>query len=361
MRRTVAIRDRTRLAELGRTGADTAHVLYYPGRIFEDARGIFVVVGRGGEEEKRPEVAASSHLAGDVLVEPLLTDEVSSPRRVFRLAALAEEKVSPELVQAAGGSFPAPDQILLGRFPFRVALAPVSVRLQHVATYRIDPVGSGVRQRTLLETDAREAHERLEFSTVALALFPNPEEPGGTGDGGGEAAAGPALTFEAARLVTAVLRAVLPALYRGAAESLLVALHVENPEELEPQRVLAASEGLYLLDAEAGGNGTARAIHRDGIDLLLRDSDRAEGYLEPEAAWVAPPSGRKRPGCTSRCSACARRTARSPAISPPSSIRSGSGIPAWWSACSPCRCPCSRIWPNRPGSPSSRPSRFPRR
>lgn len=265
VRRTVAIRDRTRLAELGRTGADTAHILFYPGRIFQDARGIFVVVGRGGEEEKRPGLEPGRRPAGDVLVEPLLTDDISSPRRFFLLRPLPEGGVPPELVQAAGGSFPAPDQVLIGRFPFRVALMPVSVRVGHVATYRLDPVHNEVRQRTLLETDAREAYESLDSSTVALALFPNPEEAAS-----GEDVTGPALTFGAARLLATVLRAVLPALYRGAAESLQVALHVQSPEELEPERPLTSTEGLYLLDANAGGNGTARAVHRDGIDQLFR-------------------------------------------------------------------------------------------
>jgi hypothetical protein len=271
VRRTVAIRDRTRLAELGRTGADTAHVLFYPGRIFQDARGIFVVVGRGGEEEKRPEkvLEPGRRPAGDVLVEPLLTDDISSPRRVFLLGALPESDVPPELIQAAGGRFPAPDQILIGRFPFRVALAPVSVRVRHVATYRLDPVRNEVRQRTLLETDARKIYETLAFSTVALALFPNPEEAAGEALEGADVA-GPALTFEAARLLAVVLRAVLPALYRGAGESLQVALQVQSRETVAPERLLNSSEGIYLFDADDGGNGTARAIHRDGIDLLLR-------------------------------------------------------------------------------------------
>lgn len=266
VRRTVAVRDRTRLTELGRTGADTAHVLFYPGRIFQDTRGIFVVVGRGGEEEKTVQEGPPGHRpAGDVLAEPLLTDEVSSPRRVFLLSPVPEDKVQPELVQAAGGSFPVPDLVLIGRFPFRVALAPVYVSVRHVATYRLDPVRTEARQRTLLGTDARNSYESLAFSTVALALHPNPGEI--TGD---EDRSGPALTFEAARLLAAVMRAVLPALYRGAGESLQVALHVQSPEETEPERPLAPSEGLYLLDADAGGNGAARAIHRDGIDLLLR-------------------------------------------------------------------------------------------
>lgn len=281
VRSTVAVRDRTRLADLGRTGADAAHLLYYPGRIFQDARGIFVVVGRGAEEEKRPDGASGGgpapgwRPAGDVLVEPLLTDEVSSPRRVLLVSPLPSGAAPPELVQAAGGSFPAPDQLLLGRHPFRAALVPVLVRVRHVATYRLDPVRHEVRQRTLLEAEARQTYEALDLATVALALLPNPEPPApfeGEAADSTEALAGPALTFEAARLLAAVLRAALPALYRGAGSSLLVALHVGDPGggDLDPERPLQPTEGLYLLDAEAGGNGTARALHRDGIDLLLR-------------------------------------------------------------------------------------------
>lgn len=105
----------------------------------------------------------------------------------------------------------------------------------------------------------RERYEALAFQTVALAIFPNPE----TGSG-------PLLTFEAARLLAALLRTLLPAMYRGAREGLLVALRLAEPEKAAPEDVLLPTEGLYLFDADPGGNGMARAILRDGLELLLR-------------------------------------------------------------------------------------------
>jgi hypothetical protein len=263
--RTVAVRDRTRLAKLGMVAAETAHVHFYPGRIFQDARGIFIAVARAGDEDAAPDAPP----AGDVLVEPLLTDEISSPRRLFLLTSLPAAASAPEMVQAAGGSFPSPDRVLIGSHPFSAALEPVSVRMRPIATYRLDPVRWEVRQRSLLESAARERYEKLTFETVALAIFPNPEANPET-DGPEEDAAGPGLTFEAARLLAAVLRALLPAMYRGAREGLQVALRLEKSETPPPEQELGPREGLYVFDADPGGNGTARAIHRDGLDLLLR-------------------------------------------------------------------------------------------
>ncbi len=252
--RAVAVRDRTSLAQLGMTAAETAHVHYYPGRIFQDARGIFVAVTRAGEEDASP----GAPPAGDVLVEPLLTDEASSPRRLFLVTPLPIADCRPEMMQAAGGSFPSPDRILLGSFPFAVALQPVTVRMRPIATYRLDALRREPRQRSLLESAVRERYEALAFQTVGLAIFPNPD------------AAGPLLTFEAARLLAAVLRALFPVMYRGAREGVQVAPHVTDPEQVAPEDVLAPTEGLYLLDADPGGNGMARAILRDGLELLLR-------------------------------------------------------------------------------------------
>jgi len=273
--RTVAVRDRTRLAKLGMTAAETAHVHFYPGRIFQDARGIFVAVARAGDEDAAPDAPP----AGDVLVEPLLTDEVSSPRRLFLLTPLPAGAATPEMVQAAGGSFPSPDRVLIGRYPFGAALEPVSVRMRPIATYRLDPVRWEIRQRLLLETAVRERYEKLRFETVALAIFPNSDTDGPSLEGDpapdedpppAEDTAGPRLTFEAARLLATVLRALLPTMYRGAREGLQVALHLDRPETATPGQTLGPREGLYLLDADPGGNGTARAIHRDGLELLLR-------------------------------------------------------------------------------------------
>jgi hypothetical protein len=263
----VAVRDRTRLVKLAMTAAETAHLHYYPGRIFQDARGIFVAVARAGEED----APAGGRATGDVLVEPLLTDETSSPRRRFLVTPLPSAVNSPEMIQAAGGSFPSPDRVLLGRHPLAVALEPVAVRMRPIATYRLDRRRE-VRQRSLLEAAVRERYEALAFQTVALAIFPNPEPGGATaGDGrprNGEA--GPLLTFEAARLLAAVLRAVFPVMYRGAREGIQVALRVADQETVAPEGVLPPTEGLYLFDADPGGNGMARAVLRDGLELLFR-------------------------------------------------------------------------------------------
>lgn len=215
-RDVIQIRDRTHLTVLALADRSSAHFLYYPGRIFKDARGTFVVVGR----------------EGDILAEPLLADDISSPRRRCQIRTLP----------ASEDGFLPPHRVLLGQHPFQLALEPVEVRVEHVATYRLGPVDREVRQRTLTDPAARERSLGLALETVALVLTPNTEEE-------------PRLTLAGARLFAAILRALLPVIYRGAGESLQVGVYEDR---------------LYLFDAEPGGNGTTRAIYRDGIEPLLR-------------------------------------------------------------------------------------------
>ncbi len=81
----------------------------------------------------------------------------------------------------------------------------------------------------------------------------------------------PMLTLEDARVVAAAAKAVLASIYRGAEQSIGLAIHVEEPEP-DSDYVLGPADGLFLYDLHSGGNGSARAIHRDGVELLLRMS-----------------------------------------------------------------------------------------
>jgi hypothetical protein len=79
----------------------------------------------------------------------------------------------------------------------------------------------------------------------------------------------PALMFAEARLVAAAMRAVLPSMMRGAEETIEVVLFM-RAEQPEDDDALAPDEGFFLYDPHPGGNGAARALHRDGVELLLR-------------------------------------------------------------------------------------------
>ena len=250
-RSTVAVRDRTSLTTLFEADAASAHLAYYPGRIFRDARGTFVVV---------------EHTGGDVLVEPLLGYAVSSPRRRIEIAHIGSAEGDDELSRSAGGELFGPDPVLMGRFPLALGLLPVRVRVEHVATYRLGPFHHRVRQRSVTAVELRDRLRERHLETVALAILPQSEEAARHG--------APALTLDAARLLAAVLRAVLPSTSRGAAGTIAVALHVAEAlgpsPGLGPEHELGPDDGLYLLDLDAGGNGTARAVYRDGVDVLLR-------------------------------------------------------------------------------------------
>jgi hypothetical protein len=285
-RSLIAVRDRTDLVLLGQADDANAHFVFYPGKIFKDARGTFVVVGRAGDELGGSAAAPQSPARqpspsderghGDILVEPLLADEISSPRRRFVVRSLRGGPAMAALLEAAGGSFPDPNLVLIGQYPFAMALEPVEVGVEHVATYRLGPVQGEIRQRTLLDQDTRQRYFGRLLPTVALALFPNPgardEETADRlqEDGGLQPrhSSEPRLTIEQARVLAAALRALLPAVYRGGGDGLVVALHLEG--EIRPDRELDPQEGLFLFDIDFGGNGTARAVYRDGVDLLLR-------------------------------------------------------------------------------------------
>lgn len=242
--RSVAVRDRTKPAvPLARVDASVSAFLYYPGRIFTDARGSFLVVGRaltdGGE--------GSTLEAGDVLVEPVLTDDVSSPRR--RVEIRFDAASSPEIEIAP------PEPVLFGRHAVRVGVLPVEVRPDHRATLRIGPVYGEVRQQLVRrETGAMSLH------TAGLWIEPDP--------GSGGTTEAPALTFGAARLIAAAFRVLLPNMVRGASESLEVALRVDG--DPEPGHELRPGEGFLVFDLDEGGSGTARSLLRDGVEPLLR-------------------------------------------------------------------------------------------
>ncbi|HXT21149.1 MAG TPA: DEAD/DEAH box helicase, partial [Thermoanaerobaculia bacterium] len=236
---TVPVRDRTRLTVLANTPAETAHVAYYPGRIFQDARGVFVTMGRAGDE-----ASPSAPPAGAVLVEPLLTDDVSSPRRLFLVTPSDGPASASKIAAAAEGGSSSYDRVLLGRYPFVAALGPVTVRMRLIATYRLDSVQRQVRQRTLLDDSTKRRYGSRSFETIGLALYPNPDD----------AATGPLLSFEGARLLAAVLRSILPAMYRGARDGVAVALMIAEEAGANGERTLLPGEGICLLDAEPGGN-----------------------------------------------------------------------------------------------------------
>lgn len=242
--RSVAVRDRTKPAvPLARVDASASAFLYYPGRIFADARGSFLVVGRaltdGGE--------GSALEAGDVLVEPVLTDDVSSPRRRVEIRFAPASSPEIEIVP--------PEPVLFGRHAVRVGVLPVEVRPDHRATLRVGPFYGEERQRLVRrETGALSLH------TIGLWIEPGP-------DLGGTAAA-PALTFGAARLIAAAFRVLLPNMVRGASESLEVALRVDG--DPEPGHELRPGEGFLIFDLDEGGSGTARSLLRDGVEPLLR-------------------------------------------------------------------------------------------
>lgn len=258
-----AVRDRTNMGSLFEIDAGSAHYVYYPGRIFEVAQGRFIVVqpsneqasaqsAKGVKEATRQVVAE-----GDVYVEPFLNDDVSSPRRRVYVDILGD---------ADGEAGFEAEPTLIGEFPLAVGLCQVRCTVDHVATYRLDPGSSEVRQRIFHTSQTQAQRDASALVTTALAIYPNPVMAETLSN-----QAAPMLTLEDARVVAAAAQAVLASIYRGAEQSLGLAIHVEEPEP-DSDYVLGPADGLFLYDLHSGGNGSARAVHRDGVELLLRMS-----------------------------------------------------------------------------------------
>lgn len=264
---SVPVRDRTNLTTVDMADSSSAGYVYYLGRIFENALGRFVVVGRGEANEGGDEM-----LNDDILVEPFLGEGISSPRRRswFRyldaqtgIKQSAPRTTKDLLRHVHEGIAPPAEPVLIGRFPIATSLARVECATMHVATCRLGPVIHDLRQRTIYDPKLRERHQPRTMETMALAIYPNPEldfysdeQP-------------PMLATEEARLIASVMRAILPSMYRGGSSSIEVALHIAS-EHPGPNDLLDAGDGFFLFDPSPGGNGAARALHRDGVELLLR-------------------------------------------------------------------------------------------
>lgn len=251
----VAVRNRADHTELRKVEADSAPIVYYPGRVFEDSRGRFVVVGRASRHGR----------AGAIEVEPALDDDLSSPRRRFEIEEQATPTGPCSEKEVNYPYFPA-EPVLLGRDPVALGLVAVIAKLKLVGTYRIDRITGEVRSREVHGLAVRQLFQQGELPTVALVLRPNPAQ---------LAAGAPRLRFGEARLLAALLRFLLPLLYRDTRESVEVALRVgkagNDDEGAVPfQQVLDPADGIYLLDLHRGGNGFARSLYRDGLELPLR-------------------------------------------------------------------------------------------
>ena len=242
-RSNVTIRERTTLVRLARVDAESARHRFYPGRIFDSLRGRHVVMGYADDNAD-----AGAFEVGDILAEPFLGDELTSPRRRVHVELRASEDRPLT-----------PEPLFLGQAPIGKGLFHVTCHIRHTATFRLDPVTGEVRQRIYRAESDRD--DVASLSTQALAILPLLEM-----DDLPESAP---LNLAMARLIAAALRMVLSLVYRGADSSIGVALHLadEDPHnltELEP------TDGFFLFDLHGGGNGAAQAIERDGIELLLR-------------------------------------------------------------------------------------------
>ena len=270
---SVHVRDRTNLNIIDFADGESARHVFYPGRIFEHAIGRFVVVGYGVDDDEQEERDEGDVVTHDVLVEPFLGEGLSSPRRRLWVYHCDEEAAMERHLApyhpAVGppprvfpDELPQMEPVLIGDFPVATSMSRVCCVIEHVATYRLGERHGEVRQRIIADPEIERKHLRP-VATMALGLFPNPEVDFELDDDP------PKLRLEEARLIAAAMRAVLPSMYRGADFSLEVGIQIDEHSP-DADHVFTESEGFFFFDPQPGGNGAARALHRDGVELLLR-------------------------------------------------------------------------------------------
>ncbi len=159
------VRDRTNMGSLFEIDAGSAHYVYYPGRIFEVAQGRFIVIQQSNEQGSVQSTKGETRQVsaeGDVYVEPFLNDDSSSPRR----------RVYVDILSNADGDagFEA-EPTLIGEFPLGVGLCQVRCTVDHVATYRLDPDSSEVRQRIFHASQTAAQRDASALVTTALAIY----------------------------------------------------------------------------------------------------------------------------------------------------------------------------------------------
>lgn len=259
--------DRGSLTVLAGVDRDTARYHYYAGRIFETARGRFIVASRAGLGQ------AEQSLVGDtgVAVDSFLEAATSAPRRQLKPVASGKHDI---------------ERVLLGDLPLRVSSGSTTVHVENLATLQLEPGSASVRQRSI-HADDSEARAPFSFATEAVWIRPVDEKRAElAGDDG------PRLTLRMARLVVAMLRMVLPNLQRRGDVDLDVALWLAPPtttpvvaQEAAPipstdatngerwkslDEPLGPDDAIVVFDLQSGGNGASSAFRRDGLELALR-------------------------------------------------------------------------------------------
>ncbi|RAL23889.1 hypothetical protein DL240_07000 [Lujinxingia litoralis] len=236
----VALRERSTLLELDRIDAQSARFLYYPGRIFDSAHGRHIVISYSDDNATR-----GAFDVGDIIVEPFLGDDITSPQR----------RVVVELIASPSASL-IPEKRFLGDLPIGLGHFPVQCMLHHRATLRLAPHTHTIRQRIYSRDETSQAPR---LRTRALGIFPNIDPAS-------------ALTLAEARLLCAALRAVLPLLYRGSDTAIGTTLHLcDLPPNTSPpsNHLLSPTDAIYVFDLHSDGNGASQTIERDGITPML--------------------------------------------------------------------------------------------
>gem|GEM_PF-1570733 len=250
---------------LGVHDEGSAYLVYYPRCLFSDQRGNFQVI-----DYRLPRIRQSENRRSpmQIQVDPFVDPLRSSPRRRCRFSHAGE---APE----ADLRFLGAEPIALRRFD------EATVRVEHLATYHLSPETLAVMDRIVKDPFASAKpgappDRPPDLTTAATFLYPCPAGADGkpsqpTEDRfkvGETEHVIDVLTLRQARLLVAALRLSLNVLFRGASNSVGVALHVDDARGQDDR--LTPDDAIVFFDLHSDGNGMSRKIQDEHLSTLLR-------------------------------------------------------------------------------------------
>ena len=266
---SVELFDGTASRKLKTLDANTALISHYLGRVISDSRGRYIVQSYSFSAEQESSnqrfesTRAPTKALKKIVVEPILDDYISSPRRqfIFDRKELPKEKdFEPRLF----GSKPLGVHLQLYKRQRKSKVIEKGCWVYHkpVATLLLDSKTHQILERRILKPeDLRHQDKPLITDAVWLSPVYSIKEDLPTAS----------LNFGGLRVLRACLKVLLPNFYRGAEQAFELGIHWNREAEVLPQREdeLTRKDALVIFDLQAQGSGCAPEALADRDDAAV--------------------------------------------------------------------------------------------
>jgi hypothetical protein len=251
----IHVRDRTSLAQVSHADRGVAEFVWYPHRIaeLEGARWLHVTATpvTGAADEMQPASSDSSPAptASELLIEPWLDRAISVPkRRVFM-------KEHPQDIEK--------EEVGFGTQTVDVRFGRFTIESEHLGTHFVDPDSGRTIERRRRNQKRPTTLPQFQTEAMQLRFVTTDNEP--------------ALTYRAARIISAALRVALRSFIRNSEAEVAVALCISRNPEVDPSSltpwnewdIMNEEDCIAIFDIHSEGGGGTRSIRRDGLRPLL--------------------------------------------------------------------------------------------